>query len=186
MHPKPCCVRPAASSRSVGTHRGDGRDKVIREAVPAPHKDSSMSLCLLGSCWHTDPFPSIRQHQAHKTDRYHNPLHTQATLSRPSQRELGAGRQSPSPVTNPRDTDKSWAVLGSRTRTLGPRVGEPNYQRCEASRHLARVAPSPPLPAAPGGGLTFSASSRLMAKASCSCSSSSPDVCGRACSRSEV
>lgn len=35
-------------------------------------------------------------------------------------------------------------------------------------------------------GPTFSASSRLMARASCSCSSSSPVVCGLACSRSEA
>lgn len=59
--------------------------------------------------------------------------------------------QTPIPVTQPKG-HRPCAVLGSRTRALGPRVGKPKNQRCEASRHPSLLqSPSPHPPGAPGG-----------------------------------
>lgn len=63
--------------------------------------------------------------------------------------------QTPIPVTQPKG-HRPCAVLGSRTRALGPRVGKPKNQRCEASRHPSLLqSPSPHPPGAPGGASPF-------------------------------
>ena len=81
---------------------------------------------------------------------------------------------------------KDGAEGGGQRASRGERPGEEGRAGAdgEAWRWMAERKSTPPCPAPPRPGRTWSASSLLMARASWSCSSSSPLLCGQACSAS--